>query len=328
MNTDELKEKLNYFRENKEDLGVMIYFLLEKENKLELKLADIDDNDNKSLPILKNMFIEKIGKDIIDKNELTLMKLSAADDRSSAIYQYDIDEKPEEFIILQKTLSQMEYDKFNFSKDSLSDIKGYIVLIGNSKNKIALYKQHYGIFLYKREHFMLRKKDDERLVRVKDDILKIDSSFQYIAFENEIYIKDLGKLEKFFGIHNVIKKEATKSIEKIKEIGLVEDVQVLLDNVENISFARRLIKITENSPVLGTIPNEAIIEFSKKYPALKGNLKYTSDNKQFRLDTKASQDLFIQLIGDSFLRSELTRNYYASKAKDKVVDSDLEKKVS
>lgn len=316
MNIDALKVKLDYFRKN--EVGIRLYFLLEKEEKIEIKLADIDDDDCESLPMLKDMFLKQIGKDIIDKDGLTLMKLSAADDRSNAIYQYDITEKPNEFTILQETLSKKQYESFNFSKESLSDIKGYIVLIGDSKNKIALYKQHYGVFLYKREQLMFHKKDDERLVRVKDDILKIDSSFQYLALEDEIYIIDLKKLESFFGIYTVIKKEAIKSIEEIREIGLIEDVQVLLDSTEKISFARKLIKIGENSPVIGKIPNKVIIEFTKTHPALKNRFKYTSDNKQIRLDTKVSQDLFVQLLGDSFLRSDLTKNYYASKAKDRI----------
>ena len=121
-----------------------------------------------------------------------------------------------------------------------------------------------------------------------------------------------------------MKKEAIKSIEEIKKIGLVEDVQVLLDSTENISFARKLVKISENSPVIGKIPNDVIIEFCKTHPSLKDKLKYNSDNKQIRLDTKVSQTLFVQLLGDSFLRSDLTKNYYASMAKDRVDDSTSE----
>ena len=326
MNTTELKEKLEYFRKNV--VGIQLYFLVEKSQKIELRLADIDDEDKESLPMLKNMFLEQLGKEIIDNEELTVMQLSAADNRDKAIYQYDISEKPEEFILMQETFQNKVYNNFNFSEESLSDIKGYIILIGDSKNKVALYKQHYGIFIYKQEHLMLHKKDNERLVRVTDDILKVDSSFQYLAIEDDIYIKDLDKLEKFFGVHNVIKKEANKSIEEIRKIGLVEDVQVLKDNVENISFARKLIKIAENSPVIGVIPNEVIIEFSQTHPALKNKLKYSSDNMKIRLDTKASQELFVQLLSDSFLRSDLTNKYYASKAKDIVKNEIEEEKAS
>lgn len=326
MNTEDLKEKLKYFRENV--VGIQLYFLVEKTQNLELRLADIDDEDKESLPMIKKMFLEQLSKEIIDNDDMTVMKLSTADSRDKTIYQYDISEKPDEFLLMQEVLQNKKYSNFNFSEESLTDIKGYLILIGDSKKKIVLYKQHYGIFIYKQEHLMLHKKSDERLVRVSEDILKIDSSFQYMAIEEDIYIKDLDKLEKFFGVHNIIKKEASKSIEEIKKVGLVEDVQVLKDNIENISFARKLIKIAENSPVIGVIPNEVIIEFSQSHPALKNKLKYSSDNKQIRLDTKVSQDLFIQLLSDSFLRSDLTKKYYSSKAKDMVKDDAIEEKVS
>ena len=65
MNTDELKDKLDYFRKN--EVGIQLYFLLVKEQKIEIKLADIDDEDRKSLPVIKDMFLEQLGKDIIEK---------------------------------------------------------------------------------------------------------------------------------------------------------------------------------------------------------------------------------------------------------------------
>ncbi|WP_346064752.1 Kiwa anti-phage protein KwaB-like domain-containing protein, partial [Lacrimispora amygdalina] len=186
-----------------------------------------------------------------------------------------------------KMLAVTEASAFEWQKDMWKKYVPEEKMIELAAAALVLFKQSFNGLgkSPKQEHLMLHKKSDERLVRVSEDILKIDSSFQYMAIEEDIYIKDLDKLEKFFGVHNIIKKEASKSIEEIKKIGLVEDVQVLKDNIENISFARKLIKIAENSPVIGVIPNEVIIEFSQSHPALKNKLKYSSDNKQIRLDT-------------------------------------------
>lgn len=87
--------------------------------------------------------------------------------------------------------------------------------------------------------------------------------------------------------------------------------------IDNVSFARKLTKIARNSPVLqNNIPNIDVINFSRQHPALRNKMRYTTDNAQFMLDTKTSKQLFIKLLNDDFLTSELTRLYYDSLAKD------------
>lgn len=47
-------------------------------------------------------------------------------------------------------------------------------------------------------------------------------------------------------------------------------------------------------------------------------MRYTPDGTQFALDTKVSKDLFVKLLNDDFLTSELTQLYYDSLAKDNI----------
>ena len=103
-----------------------------------------------------------------------------------------------------------------------------------------------------------------------------------------------------------------------EQFGILEDADVLRDSIEDIAFARKLTKLSSNSPVLGQIPVPTIIEFTKSYPALTGKLKYSEDGRKIRLDTKASQKLFVKLLKDDFLKSELTNLYYDSLAKNKL----------
>lgn len=96
------------------------------------------------------------------------------------------------------------------------------------------------------------------------------------------------------------------------------DCDVFNSRLDDISFARKLVKSANNSPVLNVIPNEQIINFTQNHPALKGKFKYSKDKLQINLKTKKSQDLFLKLLNDDFLQSELTKRYYDSIAKDSV----------
>ena len=59
---------------------------------------------------------------------------------------------------------------------------------------------------------------------------------------------------------------------------------------------------------MGTFDSKSFNEKAFKY----------SENGSIILDTKSSQNLFIRLLNDDFLHSELTNNDYVTPAKDKL----------
>ena len=126
-------------------------------------------------------------------------------------------------------------------------------------------------------------------------------------------------LEKFFGFREIIKKEAILALNEIDAKGIIEDMEVLRETVNDLAFARKLTKVRNSSPVLTMdISVEQIIYFTKTTPALAGRFKYSDDDKKIRLDTKKSKEAFVKLLNDDFLKSELTDLYYDSLAKDKL----------
>ena len=61
------------------------------------------------------------------------------------------------------------------------------------------------------------------------------------------------------------------------------------------------------------------MEFTKTTSDLTGKFKYSEDGTKIRLDTKKSKDVFLKLMNDAFLRSELTEQYYEASAKDNTI---------
>lgn len=315
MTKEELKNELMYFQT--QAVGIIMYFILKgnEQDELIIKKADIDSEE--ALPELKKQFLKSVEEQVISKKGLDIMNISSADERKNVIYEYDIDEFPQQLNVINEILKNQDQTCFNFKSDELGDLKGYIILIGDTKKKLALYKHHYPISLMKRDNFFL-KQSKERFVKFEDDLIRIDDSFQFFSVNGTLFIKDIDKLEKFYGFQDVIKKKANESIDLISKEGLLEDIQVLKDDVENMTFARKLTKIMGESLVLGNVPKTTIIEFTKTNTVLKGKFKYSADGEKIILDTKKSKELFLKLLNDDFLRSELTDAYYASLAKDKL----------
>lgn len=313
MNIVDLKENLQYYFN--ESVGIIVYFILKVDGNTVIRMADIDNVS--ALPNLKRYFLQSVDQRILKNDELQVMNISEADERKNVIYQYDLNEIPPELSTISTILENQQQPVFSFDKDDINNIKGYIIIIGDNKNKLLLYKQHYGISLIKRDTILLYKYK-KRFVNLNEDLIRLDDSFQFFSVNGELFIKDLEKLEKFYGFHDVIKREAMNTINLIEKAKILEDVNVLKDSLENITFARKLTKLSQNSPVLGSIPISSIVHFTKTNPALSGKLKYNKDESKIVLDTKLSQNLFIKLMNDDYLRSELTQMYYESLAKDKI----------
>lgn len=314
MTSEEFKKKINMVLNDA--VSLQVYFVLKTQNGKTIKLADIDNG--KTLQDLKALFIDKINEDLINDEQLSILELSTTDERTNAIYHYDLDDLPEELIPIYNFNLKNKFETFSFQFDNLKDINGFIILVGSRNNNMVLYKKHYPVCLIRRDSFMLIKKD-ERFIKMEEDILKLSSNFDFLKIGNDLFIKELSVLENFFGFREIIKKEALLALSQIDAKGIVEDIEVLKETVDDVTFARKLTKVRKDSPVLTMdIPIEQIISFTRTTPALAGRFKYSSDGKKIRLDTKKSKEAFVKLLNDDFLKSELTQLYYDSLAKDKI----------
>jgi hypothetical protein len=150
-------------------------------------------------------------------------------------------------------------------------------------------------------------------------LLRITPKFQVLRVQNEIIITDLATIERSFGFHDVITREAIASLELINNLQLVANIDSLQELVHNVSFARKLTKVAKNSPVIKLeIPVEQIIAFAKTHPLTKKKMKYNDNGTRFNLTTKVSKNLLIKILNDDLLTSELTKLYYDSLAKDDI----------
>lgn len=313
---DEIEEMLS------EKHGIMLYAVLKTEEEKIVKFLNIadedDDTDNTSSDLLKGFTEIIMNKFAVYNEDDEIMKLSSADERKNALYYYDLDELPMEMERLKgisETLSAGEV--FNFKEDSLNQIIALIVVVGNENHNLIMYKQQYPVNLLNRDRYMLTPiLHKNRLKRFDQDILRIDFNYQFFLWNDVVYISDIEKMEKICSFHNIVVNEARTSIQKIEEMNILDNIEVLNDELDNITFARKLTRIYKDSKVLGKVSNQAIIEFSLRHHYFKNNpLKLTESKDKFILDTKRSKETFIKLMNDDLLTSQLTNSDYESLAK-------------
>lgn len=311
MNKIELNQHLNFVLQPNGELQIILYGCFAEGI---VKKMDVKGDD---LPAIVQLFVDSIKERILDKDDYSVIPLSTADERSKCFYEYDLD-VPEELEALETIIGNDQLDVFDFNDDALSDIQALIIVIADNNHVISLYKKLSSVEVIGRGSYLFWKAN-QRIERFNDQLLRVSGNFQLIRVENRVIILDLNLIEKSFGFHDVIKREATIGLNAIEEMGIVSNINVLEELIDNVSFARKLTKIAHNSPVIqNNIPNVNIINFSRIHPAVKGKIRYTADGNQISLDTKVSKNLFIKLLNDDFLTSELTRLYYDSLAKDNI----------
>lgn len=309
MTKDELNESLQFLNNPQGELQIILYAVFK--NGGEPKKIDIKGDD---LPQITEIFRNGIRSYILEKDDHVILPLSTADERGKCFYNYDL-EVPEELKYLENVIGDDNIETFNFNDDQLTEIDALIIVIADNEVEISLFKKLSSIEVIGRGGYLLRKAK-ERFERFDEKLLRISPRFQVIRVNEEVIIIDLSAIEKSFGFHDIITREAKKSLDAIRSMQIISNMTGLEELVSNVSFARKLTKVARSSPVIQhAIPNSNIIAFSKKHPATR-NMKYTEDGSQFDLDTKVSKDLFIKILNDDLLTSELTKLYYDSLAKD------------
>lgn len=321
MNEQELRDELQFFYDNFDEIGVSIYAILRSSNS-PVKL----DIETDALGGLKSLFIDSIKKTITDKEEISILNLSTSDERIDAVYLYDID-LPDELNCINDILGTDDFTLMNLTDNSLSDIQALLIEIGNNTRQVVLYKTMASINIYGRANFFL-KKSQTRLTQIDDEFLRVSPNFQLIKIKNSLFVIELSMIEKSFGFHEVIKREATLGVNAVESMLLVENTEVLRELIDDVKYARKFTKVAKSSPVIkARIPNQDIINFCKIFPKLAGKIRFNQAEDKILLDTKVSKDLFIKVLMDDFLTSELTKFHYESVAKDGLDEDNIETSV-
>lgn len=315
MTLEELRAKIESIVQM-EAIGLNVYFLLDTEQGKVIKRANIIENVKTNLISAYQLSLQQI----LANEDLTMIDLSAADDRQSAIYLYDLEEQPAVFDYFESITNDNDGNPialFEFYTDDLSDLEGYFVSIGDFENNIILYRKQMPINLFKQGKIYLVKGHDTQFDKIDKEFLRIDTKIDVISADDSIIINNISILERHYEFRAIIEHEAETSLENIDGLDILENIVVLQERVSDTAFARKLSKISTTSPVFN-LPTEHIMQFVRNHHILGNEFRYSNDETKILLDTKKSQNFFLRLMNDDFLHSQLTNYDYMTPAKDRL----------
>lgn len=316
MTRNQLIEKLSSVLNQGNQLSTVVFAVMKE--TFEIKKLNIE---NTEISTIQNMFIDSIKSKILEQEEQTIIKVSEADNRANTVFHYDLD-LPAGLGFYSSELHDT-IENFSFRNDDLANIDSLIIKIGTEQRHIKIYKKLYPVEVLGRGGYLL-KKARTQLERFTEKILNLTSSFNAIFIDNNYIFLDLKLLEISHGFHDVIVREAHLSIQSIEALNILESTVGIIDLLEKTSFARKVVKIKNSPVIIKEIPNAQIIIFTQRHPALANKMRYSEDGTKIILHTKKSRELFIKMLDDAYLTSELTEQYYESTAKDVVGGEEIE----
>lgn len=299
------------------------------DNTQSVSRADLDQE-------LQKKICEAYKKEVLEyfghlKKETKLLNISTADERKNAIYVYDLAEDTDEIKASKKVHTESIDNLFSFESYDLSNVEGVVVKIGSSDEHLTLYRFNYPVSIVKRESqnsISISRKGitirgeskNTRIAEITDNLLRLNFHFDFLFYKDKTYICNLSVLEKQQKFHVLIHTAAKIELEKIKSFNLLEDQSCLDKEVEsNVSFARKLLKVSEGSLLLKKgVKNDVIINFIENREFLNKKIKLNDDKSKLILRSKKSKDMFLKLLDDDYLRSELSDEDYEILAKDNI----------
>ncbi len=313
MNVAELKEYIIRIMGN----GIIeLYFLVKsKSGQLSVENSNIDIP---ALNMVRQAYLKKI-EDIFSNEDLSIMDLTTSDDRKNVIYKYDLNEPLE---IFSTILNSKQYTDESFSLKEISSLCGFIVKFKCDKEEISLFTKHYPTSFISSSRLFVWE-DKLRLTYLNKSILEFTGKVDFININSDSwYIFKIDTLVKVFGFHEKIKNIALNRAEVIYQHGLVSSIDRLSYLIDTkFTIAKKVAKICKDSKVF-SLDKDKIMAYIDTSPVFKGQFKKDTDGKLI-IDSEKKIKLFLKLLNDDILKSELTELEYDVKAKDLVLSDDF-----
>lgn len=318
MSIDALRLSAQTLANDPQTVGLM-FFILKQQNLFVVRRVELSAEAQSALTAeLKLELTEFFSIDYV------LRDLTAADLRQDAIFRYNLQSNPPQLATLINIWGAARaIFEFNHVNDQLTDLKAIVVVLGNGTEKLAVYKHHYPTNTYRKSGFSLWRAGigQDRFEKLNQEIIRMGHTIDFLCDGADIFVTNFKVLEKFFGFKEAVKADSVVKLATLASRNLIEEINLLEERISvqgDVTFAKKVIRAIFHSRVLDTVGNAQIIQFIKQHSGLSKKIRINDTETKIILDTKVSQNFFMKLLNDDYLKSELTNFEYDADSKDLV----------
>lgn len=315
MNTAQAKRAIKEITDT--CTGIKVFFI---DNANKLLDSDVE---NEALDDFRNNFVENLKRKYSENESFTSPALSASDDRNHALFHFDFDEYPMEFTFLDQVNvlpANKTLDKYQVKGQGFSNLRGIVVRLKNQQGSVMSFYQHlHNLSLVTPGKGAFLTTHKTRVVALDHDVLRLGNKFVVAKLGDNYFVENINALEKELGFDKVIHAKAAQYSANLKAIDIVDNLEKFDERLKNeTTFARKFVKIFKNSAVIEqNLTNQQIVDFAMSKSFYQEKLKLTEEGNKFDLNSQNRCAIFLRLLDDEFLKSELTGQDYIARAKDR-----------
>lgn len=294
---------------------------------------------------IKNILLQKNGIEIyvyIKVNEkYEIKKMNAQDDVRDSIQKKiegrlnskfcnedvkfvqieEYDEKKETYCIIDKK----DYEGLNkicdldnveeFYKGNEGDIQGFIIKYGTETSFVILYQTFYPMNLMKKDKTIMGFLEDvsgePQFKLIKKNIIKISDNIDIVILDQTIISNEFKILENKFGFQKYIENISDNVVKQIENIDMIEKTEEINEYLDDYKIKKKIAKI-RGSKVL-QMDKTIIINRISEDDYYKKNIKI--ENGNIKIETKKDFNVFLKLLNDDILKSNITSTTYDTNSK-------------
>lgn len=306
MTADEMKLKIQSSMYSSVAHGLLSFACLKSDDEVILKKLIIDDN-------LRNDIIELFDAAVVLEflvDGIGLDSIENIDDNRRMLYYIEPESTYHPFACLDNYSGVMD----QYEEKDQNSLLGFAFRVNSNDKAIWLYQHVYQSRLIKRSKSLYAMlSGNHTYVPLAHDVLKVEFRVDILIIDGIIITSNVGLLQKYFGFEKYIRTEATKTIEIIRNLDIVSDINKLLcfENKDALTNAKKLLK-AKSSPVL-KLSKDVLIDKIKQHRRYRDKFRF----EEGRIVINSLKDVneLLKMLNDNILRSELTDQEYDSQSK-------------
>lgn len=303
-----------------ENVGIKLYGVMYLKEEIDFTIKKIN-----LLEDTKEKLKDRVLENTSIKKEYQIKRLEEYNDEKEVLCEIVEEHQSKK---IEKLLSNIELDISESYEGDFSDIYGVLYKVVHVDGDILwIYKQNYSVNVISDKIFSMVLENSGFFKFLNKTIFKLNAESDFFIFKItedgcekfNIYVDNLNVIERNFGMQDVIKKKALENIDEIDNLKLIQSVEVLKDKVraEDMTFTRKLMRLNKESPVF-KLKKEHVFAFIKKNKITKNTLKIITNDgiESILISSEKEKNMFLKLLNDDILHSELTNMSYISNSKD------------
>jgi len=294
------------------------FYLVEKNDEsLDALLLNIGQ-EGSTYERIETEYASELRDSILEKELFEVKGINDVDSAGNALLEIgEISTIPRLKALDDATTTILNESSTNPASRLPSNIWGFLITIGNDVNTLVLFRKYYPIHLMKQGNIFIKFVNDAFSLVDNEALVRFDTRYQCIKLDGLWYTNDLEMFETVFQFDEVQKAQAQAAFSTLQTLNLFEGEEDLFTTcLLQKAMYRKILRIVESSQVLKKeISRETILDFSRNKSPFKEKFNYDDESGKIKINSQSAMKLFLKLMNDDYLYSELTKVTYDSSEK-------------